>query len=44
MAEVISDEGFGFIVGFGLVIVEKVSCSCSVSSGEKEELAFGIRV
>ena len=32
------------MVGFGVVIVEKVSCSCKVSSGEKEELSSGIRV
>ena len=44
MAEEISDEDFGFMVGFGLVIVEQVSCSCRVSSGENEELSFGIRV
>ena len=28
------------MVGFGLVIVEKVSCSCRVSSGEKSRVIF----
>ena len=44
IAEVVSKVDFGGMVGFGLVIVENVSCSCNVVSCIKEELVFGIRV
>ena len=44
IAEVVSEVDFGVMVGFGVVIVENVSCSCNVESCVKEELVFGIRV